>query len=36
VALGLAATKKHYAVVSCLVTKLIEEKKFSAKQVEVY
>lgn len=34
VPLGLAATKKHHAVVNCLVKKLVEDKKFSPKQVE--
>ena len=35
VPLGLAATKKHHAVVNALVKKLNEDKKFSPKQVEV-
>lgn len=35
VALGVAATKKHHAVVNILVRKLVEDKKFSKKQVEV-
>jgi len=34
VPLGLAATKKHHAVVNLLVKRLVEEKKFSNKQVE--
>ncbi|XP_066931717.1 uncharacterized protein [Clytia hemisphaerica] len=35
VPLGIAATKKHHAVVNCLIKRLVEEKKFSSKQVEV-
>jgi len=34
VPLGIAATKKHHAVVNCLIKRLVEEKKFSSKQVE--